>query len=233
MERSLRMTGFIPLSTIDIGTEMLFIPMNQEQESKDEFLARFNQTTGYTSFVAESKPLYDIFNERTMEPYFTVQFITIKQKRCGFSSLIKDTMVKKDSFFVNVDQLSPIQESSIRKAERHNISIPVSIFTLGNNDQPNDLILSAMTFDVSTGGLCILTTSKINLEKNCFTILELNFSKNLTFRFKAELIRIMPCTKTSQYKFEYGFIFNEIEDSSDEKSRLISAILDHKLSSFR
>ena len=226
-------TGFIPLSTVDPGTEMLFIPMNQEQESHDEYMARFSQTTGYTSFIAESKQLYDLFNEHDTEPYFTVQFIhAIKQKRCGFSSVLKDTIIKRDSFYVNVDQISPIQQTSIRKAERHNISIPVNIYKMLDETRPGELILSSTTFDLSTGGLCVLTTVKLALEKDAVVLLELTFNKNTSFKFHANLIRNVPCTKTSQYKYEYGFIF-DIKETNEDKSKLISAVLDHKLSSFR
>ena len=139
-----------------------------------------------------------------------------------------------------IEVIDGITELDRRKSQRDEIRVEVRIFRL-----PEELlsrhvfdraigkpVLTDMSFDISDGGLCIITNAELKSESDPYYLIEFATSDRDSFLLPAKLVRRSNSDRTKIGRFDYSFQFI-FDNLQSEPSRLTKAILRKKLSFFR
>ena len=136
-----------------------------------------------------------------------------------------------------IEQLSEIEELNRRIYQRDEIRVEVKIFGIPEGEINSEKFvipslkptLSDVSFDVSAGGMCIITNAALKSEHDPYYIMEFSLSEKDQFLLPAKIVRRSnhPRTKIGRHDYGFQFIFDNLPN---EKSRLTKAILSKKLS---
>lgn len=216
-------------AALDIQVNVHNMPMNTK------YAAKFYELCGASSFLVESQELYKEFSSFTNDTYLDIclfhaaNMFSLKGKP-------RDAFIQDGLYLIQIDQVSTLEVYSRRMFPRHELSVPVNIYAAESDDldtlrQPRntyDAIFSGKTFDLSVGGLCILSNEKIVQKEDRIFIIELTMNKNERFVLPAKLVRSGNASQSVQYKFDYGFLF-DFKNQEHEKARLVTSIFKLKL----
>ena len=141
---------------------------------------------------------------------------------------------------VIVDMVSGIETMNRRTYDRDEIRVEVKIYGL-----PEDQIseskfmkpigkpaMTDMSFDISSGGLCVISNTVLHSEFEPFYLVEFSLGEWDQFMLPAKLVRASNYARTKIGKYDYGFQFI-FDHLPNEKGRLTKAILSKKLSYLR
>ena len=147
---------------------------------------------------------------------------------------------KMYSDMVIIEQLTDIEPLTRRMYQRDEIRIQVQVYGLPE-DMINDRryrspgikpLLSDMSFDISSGGMCIISNTILNSQNDRYYLVEFSLSNKDQFLLPAKLVRKSNCVRSRIGKFDYGFQFY-FDNMPEEKGRLTKSILSKKLSYIR
>jgi len=141
---------------------------------------------------------------------------------------------------VIIEQLSEIETLNRRIYQRDEIRVEVRVYGLPEERLSGPRytvpetkpILTDVSFDVSSGGMCIISNILLNSEYDPYYLVEFSLSDKDWFLFPSKLVRRSKYARSRVGKYDYGFQFI-FDNLPEEKGRLTKSILSKKLSFFR
>ena len=138
---------------------------------------------------------------------------------------------------VVLEQLTDIETLEKRKFNRDELRVDVAIYGLPKSKVSSSSFnrpevapdLVDASFDLSSGGLCIITDTLLSSKHDPYYLLEFSLTAKDTFRLPARLVRRSNYPRTKVGKYDYGFQFF-YDALPEEKGRLTTAILNKKIS---
>jgi len=227
------------LRLIERGTQLrIAVPTGQDsgEEVYDAAFYDINDLVRETSFVVHSVELNKNFNSIEKGTVIEISF-SQGPNVYSFKGRLAGKM-RSDS--VIIEQLTDIDTLNRRIYQRDEMLVNVRVYGL-----PEELVtgprykvpdtkpvLVDVSFDVSAGGMCILSNTVLDSEFDPYYLLEFSFSDKDWFLYPAILVRRSKYARSRVGRFDYGFKF--IFDSlPDEKIRLTKTILNKKLALLR
>lgn len=137
---------------------------------------------------------------------------------------------------VLIEQLSDIVSHNRRKTSRDEIRVAVKVFALTDSQLKGPFhvrlagepVLSDVTFDISVGGLCIITNNHLVSDTDPLYLAEFSLGERDYHLLPVRLVRRASCKKTVIGRYDYGFEFI-MDDLPEESGRLTKGILNRKL----
>jgi hypothetical protein len=215
----------VELRFIDVNTKLTILEYASNEEIIRTYTGRFRDIERGLTFLAESDELNT--DKIGAETRLRVEFLR-GTHLFAFDAKLHGKLIKDGKQLIMLDQTSEIKESTHRAAPRIELTASVTVFESMDYMQSGYVISQGVSLDISADGLCLLTNQQIaEEEKTKRYILDFSFGK-YRFILPARLIRMSDSAQFIQFKFEYGFIF-EYSENSDEKSRLITSMLQYRL----
>jgi len=225
------------LRHIDRGTKMFINEDYQQRAVSDAFEAVFRYLESDSVFIVQCAGLHEHFDRLESGSHLNISFI-IDPNTYKFTGRAMEK--QRSNNMVLIEQLTEIVTINPRKYDRDEIRFKVSIYGLpetklkgANFERPvEEPEMSDVTYDVSAGGLCIVSNNLLSTKHDPYYLLEFSLSEWDNFLLPAKIVRrsTNPRTKTGGYgRYDYGFqfLFDKIPE---EKGRLTKAILNKKLS---
>ena len=222
------------LRHIEPGTKMSFFEEHDHHAAGSEHEAVFRYFESDTHFVIKCASLYDRYETLGQEKNLRISF-TIGPHIYTFHGRAVEK--KQISGMLMIEQRTDLIKINRRVYERDELRLHVRI-----NGLPADMIgepkhhkigsepdMTDMTFDVSSGGLCVISSRTLRSEHDPYYLLEFSLSDKDKFTLPAKLVRRSnnPRARIGRYEYGFQFIFDIYPDA---KGRLTSAILSKKLS---
>ena len=147
---------------------------------------------------------------------------------------------KLSNDLIVIEQTTNIETLNRRKYQRDEIRVEVRLYSLSEDmlsqtrhNRPGTMpLLLDVSFDISAGGMCIVTNSSLHEKHDPFYLVEFYLSDKDWFLIPARLVRRSNNPRSKVGKNDYGFQFI-YHEASDDMSRLTKAILSRKLSFIR
>jgi c-di-GMP-binding flagellar brake protein YcgR len=138
---------------------------------------------------------------------------------------------------VMIEQLTDVETTSRRQFDRDELRVSVAIFGLHESkitatsfERPEGAPeLTDVSFDISSGGACIVTNTLLSSKHDPYYLLVFNITDRDSFALPSKLVRRSNYPHTKHGRYDYGFQFM-YDRMPDEKSRLTRAILNRKIS---
>lgn len=210
---------------------------------KNLYKATFHDIDTDVLFFVESEELYHNFQNFRQDSHVEINF-SREDHFYTFAGKIKDYTHKYGAYLLLIEQISPITSSNRRIHPRNPISTNIQVYELSENDlsnlnfmkAANSAGFSAMTLDISAGGLCIVSNTPLPQTSEPYFLLKFNLepreNKDNHFLLPAKLLRRGNCPQTTAYNYDYGFIFL-FSKVPQEKDRLVMSLFNARLEAFK
>jgi c-di-GMP-binding flagellar brake protein YcgR len=214
------------------GTKMAFFKEANLRATGSAIEAEFRHDEPDHLFVVNSMDLYDRFDSLRVSTQFIIAF-EAGPMLYTFAGRLNEKM--RTPNLVTIEQVGAIKAFNRRKRERDELLFKVDIFDLppeymdsGSFDTLTDNpIFSETTYDISTGGMCIISEFKLKSKYDPYFLVKISISAK-DFVLPAKLVRKTELKRTGLGRYEYGFQF--IYDTlPDMEKRLTEAIMHRKL----
>ena len=224
------------LGNIQRGTKMNINEEHRDDDDSvfDEYEAIYHYLESDVLFLIKCVEMFENFDSINRDIRMSINFKN-GPIDCSFLGIVKEKRGNSDILLM--EQVSDIEENSRRKHARDEHHFDIRIFGMPEEklrdperyskpgSAPN---MTDATFDISTGGLCVITNKTLKSEYDPFYLLEVTLSEKYIFRLPSKLVRISKNPRSKIGKLEYSFQYlNEM--SVEDKSHLASAILQMKL----
>jgi len=216
------------------GTKLSIFAELDEHDVSDEFEAVYKYHESDTIIAVHCAGLYDIYDSLGWDARLQISF-SEELKTYTFTGRAMEK--KRGSSLILIERLSEIEAFDRRRYERDELRVSVRVYGLPKADLESrryerpagEPDLLDTTFDISVGGLCIITDNLLSSEFDPFYLTEFSISSNDRFLMPAKLVRrsTLPRTKIGKYDYGFQFIFDKL---LEEKGRLARSILRKKLS---
>jgi hypothetical protein len=113
--------------------------------------------------------------------------------------------------------LYPISEEKVDEFNGFSVEKP--------DGQP---VFTAEAFDISTGGICLVSNKTLPKEYDPFYLIEFTLARTTNFLLPAKIMRRGSCPQTTLFSKDYGFKFI-FDNIPQQKSRVSTAILKAKM----
>lgn len=204
----------------------------QSVASESAYDAVFYDVNSDMSFFAESEALYNDFQALGVNAALKVTF-SRGGDMYNFTGRVKNAVVERGAYLTLIEQWSDIAFQSRRSDDRNEMRVGVRLFGLTQaaidsadfrkiSDDPE---FSADTFDVSTGGLCLVANEYLSSKYEPYFLAEFTLNRKSEFLLPVRLIRKGNCPQTVMYRNDYGLLFM-YESLPEEKARLSAALTD-------
>ena len=143
---------------------------------------------------------------------------------------------KTSGDLVAIEQLTEIDTTNRRFFQRDEIRVDVRLYALPEekiNERKysppvNKPVFTDVSFDISAGGICIVTNKILKSEHDQYYLIEFSLSNMDQFLLPAKVVRKSEFIRSKIGKYDYGFQFI-FDNMPKEKSRLTKSILNKKL----
>ena len=228
------MVFLMKIGEIKRGTKMAVFKDVDNRATGSAYEAEFRHEESDTTFVVNSLQLYNNYDKLVYQTKFIVAF-EVGPMIYTFSARLKEK--QRAPFLVEIELLGKVKAFNRRKLERDEILFKVNIYNLPPDymkatefsSLANNPILSDTTFDISTGGMCVISNTMLKSKYEPFFLVELIIAAGVVFHIPAKLVRRENYSRTVIGKYDYGFQFL-FEHIPNEQNRLMSAIMEKKLS---
>ncbi|MCL2220882.1 MAG: PilZ domain-containing protein [Oscillospiraceae bacterium] len=216
------------------GTKLLIFEDKPAEEAGDGHEATVRYHESERHIVVACPWLYSIYDKLNPDLKFNVSFDQGAVVH-SFLAVVQARLRSGDQ--VVLRQLTEIVTTERRQFERDEMRIKVSIYGL-----PESMIstrvyysmldsapeFSDISYDISSGGLCVITNNILDSKYDPYYILEFSLTSRDSFFMPAKLVRRSnyPHTKLGKYDYGFQFIYDAVPE---EKGRLTSAILNRKV----
>jgi len=227
----------VSLRHIERGTKLTIFEELQQRAISDEYEAVFRYMESDRLIVVQCAWLYENFNKLNLGAKLNVSY-DAKATLHSFTGLAKEKL--RANGLVMIEQISDIETKSRRQYDRDEIRLIVNVFGIPEAKMSSTVFekpgsppdLSDITFDVSSGGLCVITNKLLSSKFDPFFLVEFAFNDRDSFLLPSRVVRKSnyPRTKIGRYDYGFQFIFDNMPE---EKSRLTRAILNKKLAGGR
>ena len=221
------------LGQIVRGTKLRIGGENDDVASGGGYDAVFHYLESENLFLIKSMEMYGDFEKIGRESKLCIAFKTGSED-CIFYGIMMGKRGNSDMLLI--ERTSEIETISRRKYSRDELRFAIRIYGLpesrvfepdnyGTSSKPD---MVDTTFDISTGGLCVICNNVLKSEYDPFYLLDVSLSDKDSFSLPAKLVRRSSNPRSKIGRYEYSFQYM-IEMSTELKSRLASAILKMKL----
>jgi len=221
------------LAYIERGTRLSINAQIDQCAISDAFDAVFKYQENDSVFAVQCCGLYEIYDSLDGNATLNINF-SDELVKYTFTGRVMER--KRGGGLIMIEQLTDVERFNLRQYVRDEIRVDVLIYELSceeldkeHHEKPvREPDLWDKTFDISSGGLCVVTNKTLNPEHDPLYLLEFKLSDNDWFILPASIVRRSNNPQTKIGKYDYGFQF--IFDSEpEEKGRLTMAILRKKL----
>ena len=222
------------LRHIEPGTKISVFREGDHHAAKVDYETVFRYFESDSHFVVKCAEMYDEYDAIGQNTNLLMSF-SIGPHIYTFHGRVLEKL--KFSGMLMIEQRTELKKINRRTYERDELRLRVRINGLPASmigesrrhkmdDQPD---MTDMTFDVSSGGLCVISNSVLKSEHDPYYLLEFSLSDRDSFLLPAKLVRRSNYPRARIGKYEYGFQFI-FDKYPDDKGRITSAILNNKLS---
>ena len=227
------------LRLIQRGTHLqISVPTGQESGS-EMYEATFydmHDLIRETSFIVQCAELNKNFSSLNRDTALEISFT----QGSNIYSFTGRAASKMRNDLVIIEQLTDIETLNRRIYQRDEILVEVRVYGL-----PEELVAEPrhkapegkpamvdVSFDVSSGGMCILSNTVLASEYDPYYLLEFSFSDKDWFLLPSRLVRRSKYARSRVGRYDYGFEFL-FASLPEEKTRLTKTILTKKLALLR
>jgi hypothetical protein len=221
------------LGHIEKGSMLSVFEELEQSAVSDVYDAEFRYLENDTMFLVRCNWLYDNYDNLNPNGHLNLS-IRIGPYVHTFTGRARE---KQRGGMVLIEQLTQIETYNRRQFDRDELRVGVRIFGYpkekidGSSFEipPEKPALADLTFDISSGGLCIITNNTITSKHDPYYLVEFGLSEKDLFLLPAELVRRSnyPRTRIGRYDYGFRFIFDNIPE---ESQRLTRAVITRKLS---
>jgi len=222
------------ISQISRGTTLRIFEELQQRALSDEHEAvlRYHETNRL--IVVQCAWLYDNYDRLNLGAKLNVSY---GDDLNTYSFIGRAHEKLRNNGLVMIEQLTDVTASSKRQFSRDELRLTVSVYGLpeGKLSTPpyqkpdTKPELTDVSFDISSGGLCLVTNILLSSKFDPYYLVEFTLSEKDSFLIPSKLVRRSNYPRTKIGRYDYGFQFL-YEYIPDEKSRLTRAILNRKIS---
>ena len=223
------------LRYIERGARLSISAMSEQEDGGEVYEALFydmHDLLNESSIVVQCASLNKDFNKLGRFAMLDISF-TVGPNVFAF---IGRAVEKMYSDMVVIEQASEIETLNRRKYERDEFRVEVRIFGLPEEylsysryTMPGTRpVLTEMSFDVSAGGMCIVTNTNLISEFDPYYLVSFTIGERDSFLLPAKLVRRSNFARSRVGKYDYGFQFI-YDNMPDEMARLTKAILNKKI----
>ena len=222
------------LRHLERGTKLLIFEEIQQRAVSDEHEAVFRYHESDKLIVVQCSWLYDNYDRLNLGAKLNVSYDTAANVS-SFTGLAREKL--RGNGLVMIEQITDVETKSRRQYERDEIRITVRVYGLHESkisspyfvrpdDNPD---ITDISFDISSGGLCVITNTLLSSKYDPYYLVEFSFSDKDSFLLPSKVVRKSnyPHTKVGRYDYGFQFIYDNLPE---EKARLTRAILSKKLS---
>jgi len=221
------------LRHIERGTKLLIYEEMQNRAVSDEYEAVFRYHEGDRLIVVQCAWLYENYERLHLGARLNICYgsETIVH---SFIGLAREKL--RGYGMVMIEQLTDTETISRRQFDRDEIRVNVNVYGLPEAKLSSTVFerptvapdLSDISFDISSGGLCVVTNILLSSKHDPYYQVEFALTEKDRFSLPARLVRRSnyPRTKLGRYDYGFQFIYEKIPE---EKARLTRAILNKKL----
>jgi len=224
------------LSHIDKGTKLIIFEDMQDGIVSDGHEAVVRYIESDRQIVVSCPWLHDMFDSLNLDSRLNVSF----DQGAVVHSFVATAQSKlRGGSQVMLQQLTEIETKERRKFNRDELRISVAIYGLPESNvssQVHDMSDMApeftdVTYDISSGGLCVITNEVLNSRHDPYYLLEFNLTSRDRFIIPSKLVRRSnyPHTKLGKYDYGFQFIYDNLPE---EKGRLTTSILNRKIKGY-
>ena len=218
---------------IERGTKLLIYEEMQQRAVSDEYEAVFRYHESDNLIVVQCAWLYENYDRLHLGAQLNVSY--------GSESIVHSFIGRareklRGNGLVMIEQRSDIETKSRRQFDRDEIRVTVSVFGLPEAKLSSSILersvvapdLSDVSFDISSGGLCVVTNTLLSSKYDPYYQVEFALTDKDRFTLPSRLVRRSnyPRTKLGRYDYGFQFIYDKMPE---EKARLTRAILNKKL----
>ena len=221
------------LRHIERGTKFLIYEELQQRAVSDEYEAIFRYHESDKLIVFQCPWLYDNYDRLNLGAKLNISYDTGSEIHT-FIGLAREKL--RGNAQVMIEQITDVETKSRRQFDRDEIRVNVSVYGLPEAKKSASVFekpegnpdLTDVSFDISSGGLCVVTNTLLNSKYDPYFLVSFSFSDKDTFLLPSRVVRKSnyPRTKIGRYDYGFQFIFDNMPE---EKARLTRAILNKKL----
>jgi len=218
---------------IERGTKLTIYEEMQKRAVSDEHEAVFRYYENDKLLVVQCSWLYEHYDRLSLGAQLNISFDT-DTLMSSFIALPREKL--RNNGLVMVEQLTDIEVKTKRQFSRDEIRVTVDVFGLHaakassssfeRPEGPPDL--TDISFDISSGGLCIITNTLLSSKFDPHFLVAFSLSEKDKFLLPAKIVRKSNYPRTKIGRYDYGFQF-VFENMPEEKARLTRAILNKKI----
>jgi len=222
------------LRHIERGKKLMIFEELQQRAVSDEHEAVFRYHESDTMIVVQCSWLYDNYDRLNLGAQLNISYDTNAEIH-SFLGIAREKL--RGNGLVMIEQKTDIETKSRRQFVRDEIRINVSIYGIqeakissASFEKPDCMPdITDVSFDISSGGLCVITNTLLSSKHDPYYLVEFSFSDKDSFLLPSKIVRKSnyPHTRIGRYDYGFQFIFDNLPE---EKGRLTRAILSKKLS---
>jgi len=222
------------VSQIDRGTTLTIFEELQQRALSDQHEAVLRYHESNRLLVVQCSWLYDNYDRINLGAKLNVSY---GDDVNTYSFIGRAHEKLRSNGLVMIEQLTDVETSSKRQFSRDELRLTVSVYglpeaklTAPQHQKPDTKPeLSDVSFDISSGGLCLVTNILLSSKFDPYYLVEFTLSEKDSFLIPSRLVRRSNYPRTKIGRYDYGFQFL-YDHMPEEKSRLTRAILNRKIS---
>ena len=219
---------------IERGTKLVVYEEMQKRAVSDEHEAVFRYYETDKLIVLQCTWLHENYDRLSLASQLNVSFDTGSEVH-SFIAEVRKRLSGKG--LVMIEQLTPIETKSRRQFDRDEIRLVVNIYGVNEAKLSSQSFtkpeskpdLTDVSYDISSGGLCVITNTLLNSKHDPYYLAEFSFSDMDMFLLPSKVVRKSNYPRTNIGRYDYGFQFL-YDNLPEEKARLTRAILKKKIS---
>jgi len=221
------------LRHLDRGMKLVIYEELQKRAVSDEHEAIFRYHESDRLIVVQCTWLYENYDRLNLGAQLNISYgddTTVN----SFIGVAREKL--RGNSQVMIERLTEVETKSRRQFVRDEIRVNVRIFglpeaKLASSEFENPVQspdLSDVSFDISAGGLCVITNTLLSSKYDPYYLVEFSLSEKDRFLLPAKIVRKSnyPRTKIGRYDYGFQFVFDKMPE---EKAKLTTAILNKKL----
>jgi len=218
---------------IERGTKLIIYEELQKRAVSDEHEAVFRYHESDKLLVVQCAWLYENYDRLNLGAQLNITYGT-EATVFSFAGVAKEKL--RSNGLVMIEQLTNVEAKSRRQFDRDEIRVSVNVYGLPEAQVSSSTFarpsnapdLTDVSFDISSGGLCIITNTLLSSKHDPNYLVEFSLTEKDSFLLPVKIVRKSnyPRTKIGRYDYGFQFLFEQIPE---EKVRLTKAILSKKL----
>jgi len=216
------------------GTKLVVHEELQNRATSDEYEAVMRYYESDELIVVQCPWLYENYDRLNLGAKLSVSYVTETVVHT-FTGIAKEKL--RSNGLVMIEKLTDIEAKSRRQFDRDEIRIKVNVYGIPESKALSASVeksagaspdLADISFDISPGGLCIVTNTLLSSKHDPYYLIEFELTEKDRFLIPAKTVRKSnyPHTRIGRYDYGFQFLFDSIPE---EKTRLTRAILSKKL----